>query len=321
MLPMPRIRLDRFTLLVGLWLVALVAVSVMSPYFLQQSTVPYFLQYIPTLGLLGIGQTLVMLSGGPGIDLSVGSTLSLTGVFLGYIVGGLGVPILPACLLTLLLGAALGLLNGVLVNVVRIPSLMATLATYFAFGGLALALTGGVPQSGFPAGFAWLGQPGFLGIPNQFLFVFVPVAVVIHIVLAHTRVGRHIYACGNNEHAARLVGIHVDRLRTGLYTLSGTLAALAAVINSAWLMSASPNAGEGMELLAVTVAVLGGTHIFGGEGDIKGTVLAIFIVTTLQIGLELAGISMAWQLGLIGTLLVASVASTQLLHNTRLRLT
>ncbi|MBK1696213.1 ABC transporter permease [Rhodovibrio salinarum] len=308
---------NRFALLLVLWGVAICVMSLLSPYFLQVSTLPYFLQYIPVLGLLGMGQTLVMLAGGPGIDISVGSAMSLSGVFLGWLLGSLDVPILIACLACLAFGAGLGFFNGVLVNVVGIPSLMATLATYFAFGGLALALTGGRPQTGFPDAFAWLGAPGWLDIPNHVFFVFVPVAVVLHIGLSRTVAGRHVYACGNNEKAARLLGIKVDAIRLSLYTLSGALAGLAAIVSASWLMSASPDAGEGLELLSVTIAVLGGTHIFGGEGDIRGTVLAILIVTTLQTGLELAGISMAWQLGVIGGLMILSVAATQAVRRRR----
>ncbi|MBK1669927.1 hypothetical protein CKO28_17980 [Rhodovibrio sodomensis] len=308
---------NRFALLLVLWGVAIVVMSLLSPYFLQLSTLPYFLQYIPVLGLLGMGQTLVMLSGGPGIDISVGSAMSLAGVFLGWLLGPLDVPILLACLACLAFGAALGFFNGVLINIVGIPSLMATLATYFAFGGLALALTGGRPQTGFPDSFAWIGAPGWLDIPNHVFVVFLPVAVILHIALSRTVVGRHIYACGNNEKAARLLGIKVDGLRLGLYTLSGTLAGLAGIVSASWLMSASPDAGEGLELLSVTIAVLGGTHIFGGQGDIRGTVLAILIVTTLQTGLELAGISMAWQLGVIGGLMILSVATTQAVRRRR----
>lgn len=310
---------NRFSFLVLLWIAALVLVSSLSPYFLQASTVPYLLQYIPVLGLLGIGQTLVMLAGGPGIDISVGSMLSLIAVFIGWLAGGVGVPIVVACLLGILLGALLGLINGLMVNFLNIAALMATLATYFAYSGLALALTGGRPQTGFPESFSWLGAQGLWGIPNQFLFVFVPIAIIAHIALSRTKVGNHIYACGTNEEAARLNGVRVKLLRTCLYTLSGVMAALGAIITCAWFMSARPDAGLGMELLAVTIAVLGGTHIFGGEGDIRGTVIAIFVVTTLQIGLQLAGVSQAWQLGVVGLLLVGTVSSTYFLHVLRAR--
>ncbi len=298
----------RTGMLVFLLALTLLVMSSVSPYFLQASTVPYLLQYIPILGLLGLGQTLIMLAGGPGIDLSVGSMLSLSAVLIGFLVGGLGLNVYVAALLGIAFGGLLGILNGIAVNVLRIPSLMATLATLFVYGGLALALTGGVPLTGFPESFAWLGQETTLGLPNQFLFVFVPVTVVLHVVLTQTRIGRHIYAAGNDESAAHLLGVAVGRLRTYLYGLSGVLAGLGAVINVSWFLAARPDAGKGLDLLSVTIAVLGGTHIFGGLGGIPGTVVAIFIVTALQVGLQLANISAAWQLGVIGLLLIGSIA-------------
>jgi ribose/xylose/arabinose/galactoside ABC-type transport system permease subunit len=298
----------RLLLLVVLLIVSIGVMSVLSPYFLQASTVPYLLQYVPILGLLGLGQTLVILAGGPGIDLSVGSIVSLVSVAVGALFS-IGVDIWPACAIGLAFGAVLGLVNGLLVNVLRIPSLMATLATMFAFGGLALATTAGRPIGGFPAEFAWLGQGRTLGLPNAFLFVLLPVAAILHVMLTRTTIGRHIIAAGNDDRAAHLSGLNVVRIRVGLYVLSGFLSALGSVIALSWFLAARPDAGKGMELLAVTIAVLGGTHIFGGTGGIPGTIVAILVVTTLQIGLQLANISAAWQLGVIGLLLIASVSS------------
>ncbi|WP_127144887.1 ABC transporter permease [Pelagibacterium montanilacus] len=300
----------RVFVLLGLWILAIVIMSLLSPYFLQASTVPFILQYLPILGLLGLGQTLVILAGGPGIDLSVGSIVSLVGVAVGALFS-IGVDIWLACGAGIVFGALLGLVNGVLVNVLRIPSLMATLATMFAFGGLAIATTGGRPIGGFPPEFAWLGQGRTLGMPNSVLFVLVPVAIVLHVMLTRTTVGRHIVACGNDDRAAHLTGLPVVRIRVGLYVLSGILSALGSVIALSWFLAARPDAGDGMELLAVTIAVLGGTYIFGGTGGIPGTILAILIITTLQIGLQLANISAAWQLGVIGVLLIASVSQVR----------
>ncbi|MBL0933766.1 MAG: ABC transporter permease [Rhizobiaceae bacterium] len=301
----------RLVVLAVMWIVAIAAMSLVSPYFFRASTVPYLLQYVPILGLLGLGQTLIILAGGPGIDLSVGSIVSLVGVAVGGLFAA-GVDIWLASAAGLVLGALLGLVNGVLVNVLRIPSLMATLATMFAFGGLALATTMGRPIGGFPAEFGWLGQGRTLGLPNAFVFVLLPVAVVLHVMLTRTTVGRHIVACGNDDRAAHLSGLAVVRIRIGLYVLSGTLAALGSIVALSWFLAARPDAGRGMELFAVTIAVLGGTHIFGGTGGIPGTILAILIVTTLQIGLQLANISAAWQLALIGVLLIVSVSRVSL---------
>ena len=308
----------RLLFLLGLWAACLIASSLLSPHFLQPSTLPFLLQYVPILGLLGLGQTLVMLAGGPGIDLSVGATLSLSGLAMAGLFS-LGVDIYLACLVGIVVGALLGSVNGMLIAVLGIPSLMATLATMFGFGGLALALTGGTPIGGIPDSFAWLGQGRTLSIPNHFWLLFVPIAIMLHILLAHTAIGSHVYAAGNNERAAYLLGVKVRRLRFGLYVLSGVLAAIGAVMMLSWFQAARPDAGRGMELLSVTIAVLGGTHIFGGLGRVSGTVVAIMIVATLQVGLQLANISQAWQLGVIGTLLVGSVVLDNLGTLKRLR--
>ena len=296
----------RLIFLLGLWVIAIAVSSLLSPHFLQSSTLPYLLQYVPILGILGMAQTLVMLAGGPGIDLSVGSMLSLTGLAIAGLFS-LGLNIYLACAVGILCGALLGAFNGLLITIVGIPSLMATLATLFGFGGLALALTGGTPIGGLPDSFAWLGQKQTLSIPNHFWLLFVPIAIALHVLLNHTVTGSHIYAAGNDERAAYLLGVKVRRLRFGLYVLSGVLAAVGAVMMLSWFQAARPDAGKGMELLSVTIAVLGGTHIFGGLGRISGTVVAIMIVTTLQVGLQLANISQAWQLAVIGSLLIGSV--------------
>lgn len=299
---------QRLLFLCALLILAGMAGALLSPHFLQMSTVAYLLQYVPVLGVLGMAQTLVMLSGGPGIDLSIGATMSLVGLAIAGLFG-LGMPLLPACAIGLLAGGLLGAVNAFLVCVLRVPSLMATLATFFAYSGLALALTGGSPIGGIPNWFGTLAQGRILGVPIHMWTVFVPLAIVLHVMLSRTRVGSHIYAAGNDERAAFLSGVKVWRLRFALYCLSGVIAAVAAIMTLAWFQAARPDAGEGMELLSVTIAVLGGAHIFGGIGRISGTVLAVLIVTTLQVALQLANISQAWQLAAIGLLLIGSVVA------------
>lgn len=299
-------------LLLGLLAAAMALGAVLSDSFLQGSTAAYLLQYVPVLGVLGMAQTLVMLAGGPGIDLSIGATMSLSGLAIAALYSA-GVPLGGACLIGLALGGLLGAVNAILICSLQVPSLMATLATMFAYSGLALALTGGAPIGGIPDWFGTLAQGRVLGVPIHLLVVFVPLAAVFHVVLSRTQIGAHIYAAGNDERAAFLSGVRVWRLRFALYCVSGVVAAIAAVMTLSWFQAARPDAGEGMELLSVTIAVLGGTHIFGGIGRISGTVLAVLIVTTLQTALQLANISQAWQLGAIGLLLIGSVMADNVL--------
>ncbi|MEM8571466.1 MAG: ABC transporter permease [Pseudomonadota bacterium] len=297
---------QRFVLLLGLWAATVILGAALSDSFLQFSTVAYLLQYVPVIGVLGMAQTLVMLSGGPGIDLSIGAMMSLVGLAIAALFSA-GVPLALACLLGLGLGAGLGMVNAVLVCILQVPSLMATLATMFAFSGLALALTGGSPIGNIPDAFGFLAQGRFLGVPVHMWTIFIPIAIAFHILLSRTQIGSHIYAAGNDERAAFLSGVPVWRLRFALYCLSGIIAGVAAIMTLSWFQAARPDAGDGMELLSVTIAVLGGTHIFGGIGRISGTVLAVLIVTTMQTALQLANISQAWQLASIGLLLIGSV--------------
>lgn len=299
---------QRMFFLFGLLVAACIGGALLSPSFLQGSTVAYLLQYVPVLGVLGLAQTLVMLSGGPGIDLSIGATMSLVGLAIAGLFA-LGVPLLLACVIGLVIGGLLGAVNAFLVCVLQVPSLMGTLATYFAYSGLALALTGGSPIGGIPDWFSTLAQGRFLGIPIHMWTVFVPLAIALHIMLSRTQIGTHIYAAGNDERAAFLSGVKVWRLRFALYCFSGVIAGLAAIMTLSWFQAARPDAGDGMELLSVTIAVLGGAHIFGGIGRVSGTVLAVLIVTTLQVALQLANISQAWQLAAIGLLLIGSVVA------------
>lgn len=292
--------------LLGLWGITVLVISFLTPYFLQANTVPFLLEFLPVIGLLGLAQTLIMLSGGPGIDISIGANLSLSAVFMGWIVS-LGMNTWLAIPITIAFAAALGAVNAVLITQIGIPSLMATLATFFTFEGLALATTGGSPLSGFASSFGQIALGRVWLFPYAFLFIFVPIAIALHVMLRNTKVGNHIYAAGNDENAAYLYGVEVKRLRASLYVLGGALAGMAAVIMNSWFLTARPDAGQGFELLSVTIAVLGGTHIFGGEGSIPGTLMAILIVVTLQIGLQLANISQAWQLGVIGVLLIGSI--------------
>jgi len=167
-----------------LLILSVVAMACLSPSFLQVSTLPYVLQFVPVVGLLGLGQTLIILSGGPGIDLSAGAMMSLSGLAVAGLIQ-VGFNPYIAALAGLGAGVCLGAMNGVLVAVMDIPSLIATLSMLFLYSGLAVALTDGRPLSGIPESFGWLGQGSILGLPNQLAFIFVPVAIALHVMLRH----------------------------------------------------------------------------------------------------------------------------------------
>lgn len=311
---LPSLLSNRVYFLIALLIIVLIMMSVISPYFLNTRTILDILRMGTVLLLLSIGQTLVILAGGAGIDLSVGAMLSLSGVFLG-ILSRSGVDIWLAALLTIVFGGLLGSLNGFTVTIWGLPPLIGTLGSMWAFGALALVITNGIPISNFPREFAFIGDGRIFGVPTQILLVALPVFVVLYFFLNWTYLGRWVYLIGVNETAAKFSGIPVSRVRFSLYTLNGILAGIGAVVMASWLMAARPDVGNGMELQSITVTVLGGTNIFGGFGSLFGTLLAVLIVTLVASGLQLAGINAIWQLAVLGFILLGAVSINQLIYS------
>jgi len=268
-------------------------------------------RYGVEIALLAMGEMLVIISGGGSIDLSVGSILSLSGVLMGLLVMRTGLEVWLAAVLGVLAGGVLGAINGFFVTVTGIPALIVTLGTLYAYASAALVLTNTVPISGLPQEFYLLGQGEVLGIPLQVVFILLPVALVLHFALKRTTFGRYLYGVGTNEVAARFAAIDVNAVRFWVFTLSGLLAGLAAVVITSRVASARPDAGMGYELQAITIAVLGGTLIAGGEGTVLGTILGVAVITLLSNGLQLAGIHPIWQLGAVGLVLVVTVILNQ----------
>ena len=238
---------------------------------------PYDLPYMASalesmvpLAILGLAQLLVIVSGRGGIDLSVGAMVSLVGMAFGFAYGEWGWSFLPALLLALAAGVVLGAVNGFLVAYLRVPALIATLATYYAYSSLALISNDNAPISTRPLqdlnSITHSVQLGGLAVPRQVFTFLVPVAVLAWLLVNRAPYGRRLYAVGTNEVAARYAGLDVARVRFGAYTLSGLLSAVVAVITAAQFASARPDAGtvgNGMALPAITIAVLGGVAIAG----------------------------------------------------------
>lgn len=290
-------------LLGGLWAVVVLGLLVLKPSAFALSTVTTVLQFSTLLALVALGQSLVILGGGGGIDLSVGGTASLCAVALPLLAkAGLPPALIPiGCVV---LGGFLGAFNGVLVTRMRILPLIATLGTFYGFSGLALAITNGAAQNGIPAWMLPWGRGLVGGLPYPFLTLALPAFVIVAVLLAFTAWGRWIYATGHNERSARLVGIPVDRVRFLAYTASGVLAGMAALVSLAWLGSGRPNIGQNLELTSLTAAMLGGISIFGGRGDVSGVLAAVLLLVTLQTGLLQLNINSIWQVGIVGALLI-----------------
>lgn len=276
------------------------------------------------LGLLSIGMTMVIITGG--IDLSVGSVLALSGTVAGLAVKA-GVPVLPGMLAGVAVGALCGVCNGIVITKMRITPFVATLGMMLIARGLALQLTGAAPVSGLSSAFGVLGNGAlfrvlgrganglprliFPGIPYPALLL-LAVALLGAYVLRRRSLGRHIFAVGSSEEAARLSGVQVDRTKIITYAISGALAGVAGIVLMSRLVTAQPNEGVAAELDAIAAAVIGGASLMGGVGGISGTMIGAFIIGILRNGLNMAGISSFIQQIIIGFVVIMAVYIDQL---------
>jgi len=289
------------------FVVLLVIASQLSDVFLTTRNLFNITRFIAEIGIISLAMTFVILTGG--IDLSVGSTLGMCGIVMGALFS-LGVPIWWAALAVVLLGGLAGLLNGALVVATRVHPLIITLATLAIYRGVAHGISQGDSYRGFPESFFVLGQ-GYIGpVPVQFL-LFVALALIFAFVLARTTFGRALYAFGHSETAARFSGIDVDRIRLIIFSLSGLMCGLAAVVFVSRVSSARSDAGTFLELDVITAVVLGGTALTGGRGSILGTILGLLIVGVTRNALTLAFVPLEVQAVFVGLILIAAVAINQ----------
>ncbi len=301
-------------------IVVVVVFTLLSPNYLTVDNVLTMSSHVAIYALLALGMLLVVLNGG--IDLSVGSTLGLSGVLAGWLlqgvhVAGLGSTMYPAvwvvAVLCGLVGAFVGAVNGVLVARFGVAPFVATLGTLYVVRGTGLLKTngltydnlGGRPQLG-NTGFDWLGFNKLLGIPIGVL-VMVVVAAVISVLLNRTVFGRWLYSSGGNERAAELSGVPVRKVKIRVYVISGVCAATAGLILSSELTSAGPTAGTSYELTAIAAVVIGGAALSGGRGNVRGTLLGAFVIGFLSDGLVIIGISSYWQTVFTGAVIVLAV--------------
>ncbi len=302
-------------------LIAIIAVfSFLSPYYFSVSNFLTMASHVAIFGILGMGMLLVILNGG--IDLSVGSTLGLAGVIAGFLMHGVplpffGVVLYPAvwvvAVLACVLGALVGLVNGLLVARFKVPPFVATLGMLYAVRGVALLITNGLTYNNLEGqaalgntGFDWLGFNRLFGVPVG-VIAMVVIAIVGSIMLNRTVFGRWLYASGGNERAAELSGVPVKKVQITVYVLSGVCAAIAGLILTSELTSAGPTAGTTYELTAIATVVIGGAALTGGRGNIRGTLLGAFVIGFLSDGLVIIGVSAYWQMVFTGAVIVFAV--------------
>jgi ribose transport system permease protein len=291
--------------------------TVMNPVFFSGRAFANILQDWAPVMLLAIGQTYVIITGG--IDLSVGSTLGLSGVSGALAIRGLNdagvspaLAIATGVLIAIAVGVTVGIINGLLVTRVRLAPFIATLATMGAGAGMTLVLTRGVQIAGGPREVIDIGNAKWLGVFTPPVIVVVVVLVLTWLVLNYTRFGRWTYAIGSNDFAARGAGINVNRHLMKVYMLSGLMAGLAGLFVYFRLGSGSPTSGMGFELTAIAAVVIGGTSLFGGIGRMSGTALGALITTAVLSGLILIGVAPYWQRVVVGVLIALAVGAQQL---------
>jgi ribose transport system permease protein len=278
--------------------------------FTKPANLAVIMRFVATFGILGIGEILVIITGG--IDLSVGSMTALTGVLVAWLMlkGAFGIAsfgLIPAILTVLAFSAAVGLWHGFFVTKVGVPAFIITLGTWLIARGTAAYITRGYPvvfESGHP--FLMLGQGEVGSIPVMFI-ILVAVALIASFILNFTTLGRHIYAVGGNREAARVSGVKVDGVRMFCYAASGVMAGITGIVLASRLGQGTPVVGSAYELWAIAATVIGGTSLFGGEGTVLGAVLGAAIMGVMQNGMVLENLSSYVQDVILGAVLVIAV--------------
>jgi len=300
--------------------------SITAPNFLTLGTLLIVGKHVAINAYLAIGMTFVILTAG--IDLSVGSIVGLTGIVAGWLLD-IGLRIAPlhltiypnvfeTILMTLAVGALVGLFNGVLITKLNVAPFIATLGTLYIARGAALLISDGQT---FPnlvgradlgnTGFPFLGDGTILGVPAS-IVALIAIGALAAYVAARTPFGRQVYAVGGNERAALVSGVRIDRIKLIVYTISGLCAAFAGLVVASELVAAHPASGETFELNAIAAAVLGGTSLAGGRGSVGGTIIGAFVIGVLSDGLVMLGVSSFWQMVIKGSVIIAAVVLDQL---------
>ena len=285
--------------------------SAKSPSFRQYSTILSIMDYTYYLAFLGIGVTFCLITGG--VDLSIGTGMFCYALIGGYLITQKGAPVIVGILVTLLCGLVMGTVNGLIVSKGGHAPFLATLCTMMIVRGIGAIFTGGSsitwPAASAPNGWTrtlFKLTVGDTKLPLGFLWVLL-LALFLGTFLNKTRPGRYIIAIGSNKEATRLSGINVAKYQTLAYMISGICTGLAALAYSSAFQSMVPGGGGGTELNAIGGAIIGGTSMSGGSGTISGTILGVFIMSVLQLGLPLIGLKANYQQIIIGLVLILAV--------------
>ena len=293
-------------------LIACVFFSTQTDRFLTGENLSLVLQQVMVVGVIAIGQTLIVLTAG--IDLSCGMVMALGAIVMAKLAVESGVPVPLAILSGIAVTALFGLVNGLLVTRIKLPPFIVTLGTLNIAFAVTQLYSNAQTVTDLPAGMTWLGNTFQLGgtqvAYGSALMVLLYLGVWFY--LRETAAGRHIYAVGNNPEATRLTGIPTDRVLLGVYVLAGIFYGVAALLSVARIGVGDPNAGQTENLDAITAVVLGGTSLFGGRGVILGSLVGAVVVGVLRNGLTLMGVQSVFQVLITGILVILAVTIDQL---------
>lgn len=290
--------------IVGVLVLLVAFFSIVNSSFLSAGNLMTVARQVAMLGISAVGMTCVILTSG--IDLSVGSVMGITSIVAALLMTAAGLPVLPTVLITLVIAAGIGLVNGWFVAYVRVPALITTLAMMTILRGLCFVLCAGMPVWGLPESFKVLGQ-GYVGPLPIPVLIMLGVFAVGWVFLNRTRNGRYIYGLGGNKEAVRLSGVFTVRVEALVYVISGFLTGLAGIIMLSRINSGQPKIGSGYEMDVITAVVLGGVSIMGGEGSLFGVLIGVLITGVLANGMILMDVSEYYQQITKGLVLLAAV--------------
>lgn len=292
-------------LALGVLILMFLFFAIASPVFATKSNIISILLATAVNGILAVGVTFVIITGG--IDLSIGTGMTFASVITGVAVTNLGAPILVGVVVGLATGALIGFVNGVCIAKLKLPAFIATLGMMMITKGLSLVISGAKPIYFVDTpNFAKISTGTILSIPYGVIIFFVS-ALLANVILNKTLLGRYNFSIGSNIQATRLSGINTDRWLIAIHTVAGIFVGLAGVIMAARLNSAQPALGQGYELDAIAAVVIGGTSLSGGKGTISGTVIGAFLMSTLLNGLRIMSVPQEWQTVLTGIIVIAAV--------------
>jgi ribose transport system permease protein len=285
-------------------IVVIIALSLASPYFLTSNNLFNIGVQVSVVAIIAVGQTLVILTAG--IDLSVGSVAGLGGILGSMAIANAGLPMVPGIIIGVLVGCAIGLVNGLLITQMKLPPFIATLGMLGVARGLTFIVGGENAVYGLPSNFRLFGEGQIGPIPLPLVYLIV-IAAAGHLILTRTKLGRYAYAIGSNKEAARLSGIPLNRYLIGVYIICAGLAGFGGMIAASLVQSGQPNYGVGLELNVIAACVIGGASLFGGVGTIGGTLIGAFLMAVITNGCVLLNITQYYQQVIIGVIIWLAV--------------